>query len=86
MTFGGVVGHAEAAARLARAAAEGRVPAAVLLVGPAGIGKRALAERLMARLLCQRPQGLDACGECKSCMLLKAGSHPDNYVLEPEEA
>jgi DNA polymerase-3 subunit delta' len=59
---------------------------AYLLHGPAGIGKRALAERLMARLLCQRPEGLDACGQCKSCLLLQAGSHPDNYVLEPEEA
>lgn len=59
---------------------------AYLLHGPAGIGKRALAERLMARLLCQHPAGLDACGQCKSCLLLQAGSHPDNYVLEPEEA
>lgn len=59
---------------------------AYLLHGPVGIGKRALAERLMASLLCQRPEGLDACGQCKSCMLLAAGSHPDNYVLEPEEA
>lgn len=59
---------------------------AYLLHGPAGIGKRALAERLMASLLCQRPEGLNACGQCKSCMLLVAGSHPDNYVLEPEEA
>jgi DNA polymerase-3 subunit delta' len=59
---------------------------AYLLHGPAGIGKRALAERLMARLLCQSPVGLDACGQCKSCMLLVAGSHPDHYVLEPEEA
>jgi DNA polymerase III subunit delta' len=59
---------------------------AYLLHGPVGIGKRALAERLMARLLCQRPEGLNACGQCKSCLLLVAGSHPDNYVLEPEEA
>jgi DNA polymerase-3 subunit delta' len=59
---------------------------AYLLHGPAGIGKRALAERLMASLLCQRPVALQACGECKSCLLLKAGSHPDNYILEPEEA
>ena len=59
---------------------------AYLLHGPQGIGKRALAERLMALLLCQNPQGLQACGQCKSCMLLAAGSHPDNYVLEPEEA
>nr|WP_275300639.1 DNA polymerase III subunit delta' [Pseudomonas sp. AF32] len=59
---------------------------AYLLHGPAGIGKRALAERLMASLLCQHPEASEACGECKSCLLLKAGSHPDNYVLEPEEA
>jgi DNA polymerase-3 subunit delta' len=58
---------------------------AYLLHGPAGIGKRALAERLMARLLCQRPAGLDACGQCKSCHLLAAGTHPDNYILQPEE-
>ncbi|MCD5992538.1 DNA polymerase III subunit delta' [Pseudomonas sp. CDFA 602] len=58
---------------------------AYLLHGPAGIGKRALAERLMANLLCQKLDGLDACGQCKSCLLLVAGSHPDNYVLEPEE-
>ncbi|MES2868789.1 MAG: DNA polymerase III subunit delta' [Pseudomonadota bacterium] len=59
---------------------------AYLLHGPAGIGKRALAERLMASLLCKAPVGLEACGACKSCSLLAAGSHPDNYILEPEEA
>lgn len=58
---------------------------AYLLHGPAGIGKRALAERLMARLLCLKPDGLNACGQCKSCHLLAAGTHPDTFVLEPEE-
>ncbi|WP_137817841.1 DNA polymerase III subunit delta' [Pseudomonas sp. 2FG] len=59
---------------------------AYLLHGPLGIGKRALAERLMARLLCRSPVGLDACGQCKACLLLAAGTHPDNFILEPEEA
>jgi DNA polymerase-3 subunit delta' len=59
---------------------------AYLLHGPQGIGKRALAERLMALLLCQRPAAQQACGACKSCLLLQAGSHPDNFILEPEEA
>jgi DNA polymerase-3 subunit delta' len=59
---------------------------AYLLHGPLGIGKRALAERLMASLLCQSRNGLHACAQCKSCLLLAAGSHPDHYILEPEEA
>ncbi|TLX55563.1 DNA polymerase III subunit delta' [Stutzerimonas nosocomialis] len=58
---------------------------AYLLHGPVGIGKRALAERLAALLLCQRPAAEGACGACKSCLLLAAGTHPDHYVLEPEE-
>ncbi|MDH4869930.1 DNA polymerase III subunit delta' [Pseudomonas sp. BN515] len=58
---------------------------AYLLHGPSGIGKRALADRLMARLLCQNPAGLDACGHCKACLLLAASTHPDAFVLEPEE-
>ncbi|WP_263262881.1 DNA polymerase III subunit delta' [Pseudomonas entomophila] len=58
---------------------------AYLLHGPQGIGKLALAQRLMAFLLCKAPaQG--PCGQCKSCLLLAAGSHPDNFILQPEEA
>jgi DNA polymerase-3 subunit delta' len=58
---------------------------AYLLHGPAGIGKRALAEQLMALLLCQRPGAGVACGQCKGCQLLAAHTHPDHYMLEPEE-
>lgn len=59
---------------------------AYLLHGPAGIGKRQLAELLRARLLCQSPQAGFACGLCKGCLLLAAGTHPDTFTLEPEEA
>lgn len=58
---------------------------AYLLHGPGGIGKRLLAEQLMVLLLCQRPVGASACGECKACQLLAAHTHPDHYILEPEE-
>lgn len=58
---------------------------AYLLHGPAGIGKRALAQRLLTSLLCRSPNGLEACGQCKACHLLAAGTHPDSFVLEPEE-
>lgn len=59
---------------------------AYLLHGPAGIGKRDLAERLGALLLCGAVRDDAACGACKSCLLLRAGSHPDFFELQPEEA
>lgn len=51
---------------------------ALLLAGPAGLGKRDFAEQLGAALLC-RDRGADghACGVCRDCVLLAAGSHPD---------
>ncbi|WP_343572805.1 DNA polymerase III subunit delta' [Pseudomonas sp.] len=58
---------------------------AYLLHGPAGIGKRVLAETLVHLLLCQKPTNGKACGQCKACQLLAAGTHPDFFLLEPEE-
>lgn len=57
---------------------------AYLLHGTQGIGKRAFAESLMAYLLCQQPVDGMPCGQCKSCHLLAASTHPDVFVLEPE--
>ena len=58
-----------------RSIRSGRVPHALLLRGAGGRGKAMFARRLAARLLC----GSDAapCGECASCRLCAAGSHPD---------
>lgn len=64
---------------------ENRLPHALLLSGPAGIGKAAFATALGQWMLCEQRQRADmACGQCKSCQLLKAGSHPDLLWLEPE--
>ncbi len=57
---------------------------AMLLRGPAGIGKGRLARALAASLLCQRPgPSRDACGGCDSCGWLMAGNHPDFRRLSP---
>jgi len=83
--FADVVGHAAAVARLRRAASEARVPGAILLLGPPGVGKRALADALAPRLLCQAPAGDDACGTCAQCTRVAAGTHPDLHVITREE-
>jgi DNA polymerase-3 subunit delta' len=72
--------HAQDWQRLLARRAQDRLPHALLLSGAAGLGKRAFAEAFVATLLCERrgkhDEGL-ACGQCRACALLKAGSHPD---------
>lgn len=58
---------------------------AYLLHGPAGSGKRALAECFATFLLCKAPVQQRACGQCSACKLYAADTHPDLVRLEPEE-
>ena len=61
------------------------LPHALLLTAPVGFGKVVFAEALIHSLLCQSPQADGvACGECSSCQLLVAGTHPDLFWVEPE--
>ena len=62
-----------------------KIPHAVLIQGPEGVGKLALAEKLAARLLCEAPtEDSEACGRCDGCRWVAAGSHPDFRRIEPE--
>jgi len=80
-----VVGHERAVARLVRSAADDRVPGAILLLGPPGIGKRAVAEALATRLVCAAPVDGDACGACAQCTRVAAGTHPDVRIVVRDE-
>ena len=59
---------------------------AMLLTGPDGTGLGDFANLLAARLLCHQAGAEFMCGNCNSCLLFKAGNHPDLMLLEPEEA
>ena len=62
-----------------------RLPHALLMVGPPGIGKRALAEYFAQSLLCESPASNGhPCGECGGCRWFAEGNHPDFRAVIPE--
>jgi DNA polymerase III subunit delta' len=76
-------GHDRAVASI-RGMVAGRVPHAILISGPAGIGKTTLALDLAAGLLCDDPDPLARpCRACRGCRLVERGRHPDVHRLAP---
>ena len=64
------------------AARAARLPHALLLHGPRGVGKLALAERMAQLLLCEGQT--KPCDACDACRWFRGGNHPDFRRLEPE--
>jgi DNA polymerase III subunit delta' len=58
----------------------------LLIQGSKGVGKRHLAEQFASALLCEQPLAdYHRCGQCHSCLLFTAQTHPDFMLLQPEE-
>ena len=84
MKFTDVIGQDEAAKRLTGMVAEGRLPHALMLCGPEGSGKMALALAFASYLLCERHDGADdSCGECRQCKMAGKWEHPDLHFTFP---
>ena len=79
--------HEEAAAQLRKAWAANRLSHALLVQGAEGLGQQVFAAWLACAVLCDKSTGstLRCCGECASCALFAAGSHPDLLWVAPEE-
>jgi DNA polymerase-3 subunit delta' len=73
--------HAEHWSRLQARRQRDALPHALLLCGAAGLGKREFVQCFVHGLLCEQPVAGDACGHCRRCLLLAAGSHPDLIEL-----
>src|SRR5450432_538210 len=69
------------------ALAADRLAHALLVCGPAHIGKRAFPEALAQSILCRERVDGSACGQCRGCVLFAAGTHPDmkRVCLEENE-
>jgi DNA polymerase-3 subunit delta' len=60
------------------------MPHAVLLAGPAGVGKSTLAEDVAAALLCLAPErSMRPDRTCRACRSVEHGNHPDVHRLVP---
>ena len=91
MPFRTIAGHTRLLSLFSRVIARGSMPPAVLLAGPAGIGKRLTAIAIAQAINCQQPRSSpeferDACGECASCRRIARGVHPDVIVVEPGDS
>ena len=97
-----IVGQDGVLAQLQAALAARRRPHAYLFAGPEGVGRRTTAIELARLLLCEAPTcrpnrgrlaGLaddfplrQACGTCRSCGTVSAGTHPDLHLIYKELA
>ena len=63
-----------------------RMAHAILFTGSDGIGLEHFTKCLTAGLLCENAdENSLACGDCRSCHLINGESHPDLFMVEPEE-
>lgn len=83
-----VVGHQSALAELRGLWADGAGPRTLLIAGPEGVGRRAVAHWLAAYVNCSGQTHSGSadprpCGACASCLAAAAGTHVDVRELAP---
>lgn len=82
-TFDEVAGQEHIVKTLKNALATGKIAHAYLFAGPRGTGKTTMAKLFAKALNCEKGVG-HQCNECKNCVSIIEGNHPD--VLELDAA
>ena len=68
---------------LCRSVQEGKIPHALLLSGPSGVGKLPLALAFAQYIACKHRAATDACGVCPTCLQYSKLQHPDLHFAFP---
>ncbi len=77
MRFSDVLAHEGVKERLRALVDNGRLPHALLLEGPPGVGKFAMARALAQYIHCEHRSGGDSCGVCPACVQHSTFNHVD---------
>jgi DNA polymerase-3 subunit gamma/tau len=77
-----VSGQAHVTTALRNAIRSGRVPHAILLAGPRGVGKTTLARLLARALNCEKGPTPEPCGTCSACREISGGSSTDVQEID----
>lgn len=84
MKFSDIPGHDDVKSRLRELVDTGRVPHALLLEGPEGTAKFALARAFVQYLHCRnRTSDGDSCGHCPACVQHETFNHIDTFFSFP---
>ena len=83
MKFSEIPAHESVKERLRNLVDTDRMPHALLLEGPAGIGKFAMARALAQYIHCESPENGEPCGHCPSCRQHQSFNHPDVFYSYP---
>ena len=81
--FKEIIGQKEIKDKLLRLVRDDRTPHALMLFGPEGTGKLALALAMAQYVACTNRQQEDACGTCPSCIKFGKLVHPDLHFVIP---
>ena len=80
-----LIGHERVKTSQAGALASAKLPQALLLAGPRGVGKQRLALWLAQLIHCEAPEAGEPCGDCRACRLVLSLQHPDVHWFVPIE-
>ena len=83
MRFSDIPGHDDIKKRLRAMADADRIPHAILLEGPSGTAKYALARAMAQYIHCTNRSEEDSCGVCASCKQHQSFNNADTYYSFP---
>jgi DNA polymerase-3 subunit delta' len=86
VTLGDLVGHERIRAILQRALERDRLPPALLLAGPDGVGKKTLALAVARATLCEAAPAAEPCGTCSTCRRVAGALEPGRLQEARDEA